>query len=376
MMISAAEHTPGHRGRTRESAKSHECSQGRTQASRPGQPPSPPNSCRSQDDLDAFPLLASLNLTEPDLESLSRQGFVSAEIRPSGTYFKLRFRRDGCQVVRGLGKSSKRAAQAQRELKQLQKRTEAWRKLNRLMLRAKKLLRESRQQLRPILEVLGYHFHGTEIRQHQASMPGVDAAEFNLKCAGASIVTGEFIDTEGIENDDGQYEQRSGNSATRRTNATDQPKNGRRQPVGREEKGSNPETPGGIARFTRHASSVPRSGCKRSSRNVSRAETGDRRQSGSRCRTFGPAANPHAGSPGLSENRSDDRTSCTPGRSTGRSCKPTHRLSDASGFSYAAGYFNRPSRRNSILIPVQADTDMVGRRGPPDASVAARTPNS
>jgi len=333
----------------------------------------PFESCRSQRALHAFPLLASLNLTESELESLSRQGFVSAEIRPSGTYFKLRFRRDGCQVVRGLGKSSKRAAQAQQELKQLQKRTEAWRKLNRLMLRAKELLRESRQQLSPILEVLGYHFHGAEIRQHRASMPGVDSDEVNLKRAGTSVMTGGFIDTEGKENDDGQYEQRSGNSAIRRTNATDQPKNGRRQPVGREEKSSNPETPGGIARFTRLASSVPRSCCKRSSRNVSRSETGDRRQPGSRCRTFGPAANPHAGSPGLSENRSDDRTSCTPGRSTGRSCKPAHRLSDESGFSYAAGHFNRPFRRNSNLIPVQADTDMGGRRAPPDVSVAART---
>ena len=47
--------------------------------------------------------LISLRLTAVDLQVLRWQGFVSAELRGNCRIFKLRFRRDGRQVVRYLG---------------------------------------------------------------------------------------------------------------------------------------------------------------------------------------------------------------------------------------------------------------------------------
>ncbi len=50
-----------------------------------------------------FPALADLGLDASDLSHLSSQGFVSPEQRGNQTYYKLRFRRAGKQVVRYIG---------------------------------------------------------------------------------------------------------------------------------------------------------------------------------------------------------------------------------------------------------------------------------
>ncbi len=50
-----------------------------------------------------WPCLSALRLEASDYELLRRQGFVAIESRGQRCYFKLRFRRDGRQVVRYIG---------------------------------------------------------------------------------------------------------------------------------------------------------------------------------------------------------------------------------------------------------------------------------
>ncbi|MCA9123709.1 MAG: hypothetical protein H6822_08635 [Planctomycetaceae bacterium] len=111
-----------------------------------------------------YPALAALRLDNNDLEALSHQGFICRERRGDRVYHKLRFRRNGKQVVRYIG-SAERATVVEREVSALQSEATAFRELNAAVKIANKMLRDSKTQLEPMLASYGYEFHGRSIRR-------------------------------------------------------------------------------------------------------------------------------------------------------------------------------------------------------------------
>ncbi len=92
---------------------------------------------------------------------------MTAERRGERTYFKLRFRRGGSQSVRYIGPDAAQAAAVQRELDELQEERQKELKLARLTDTAKRMLRESKRVLAPVLAEEGFGFHGYEVRRHR-----------------------------------------------------------------------------------------------------------------------------------------------------------------------------------------------------------------
>jgi hypothetical protein len=84
--------------------------------------------------------LAALGLTAEDYRALAQQGFVSPERRAGGPYYKLRFRRDGRQVVTCLGKDHAAAQAVAKELRTLQAPARLGRHLRRLTIEARRTL--------------------------------------------------------------------------------------------------------------------------------------------------------------------------------------------------------------------------------------------
>jgi hypothetical protein len=112
--------------------------------------------------------LIRLGLPQEEFAALARQGFVSAEPRRDGrTYYKLRYRRGGRQVVVGLGYDLHTAEQLRQELEGLQGPRRADRNLARLMRTARQRLCRSKTELASHLRSAGYHFHGYEIRRRR-----------------------------------------------------------------------------------------------------------------------------------------------------------------------------------------------------------------
>jgi hypothetical protein len=114
------------------------------------------------------PGLLELGLSAENLGYLARQGFVARERRGERDYFKLRFRRGGRQVVRGLGTDPQLAAQIRNELQQLQADRRAELHLAKLDREARRRLRAAKQALQPHLESRGLHFHGLAIRRSRS----------------------------------------------------------------------------------------------------------------------------------------------------------------------------------------------------------------
>ena len=112
----------------------------------------------------AYPALARLQLDDADVSALSSQGFVSREQRDGRTYFKLRFRRAGRQIVRYVGDAN-HAVDVKNELSALQTEARIMRQLKILTKTTNQQLREVKKQLQPILEAHGWAFHGLAIRR-------------------------------------------------------------------------------------------------------------------------------------------------------------------------------------------------------------------
>lgn len=115
-----------------------------------------------------FPALAKLHLTGADLGTLAHQGFVSEERRQDRTYYKLRFRSAGRQVVRYVGGATAAAA-IEAELQQLRAGRRCQRELAELDRVTRRMLRESKAQLEPLLASRGLRFHGRAIRRPRQS---------------------------------------------------------------------------------------------------------------------------------------------------------------------------------------------------------------
>ncbi|WP_139228639.1 hypothetical protein [Planctomicrobium piriforme] len=118
-----------------------------------------PNSRRAE-----FPAIAALRLTAEDWAGLAEQGFVCAEQRGRRSYYKLRFRAGGRQIVRYIG-SEERAAEIKSELSRLQAESKMLRELKARTKIANRMLREAKQCLNPVLEVHGLVFHGFAVRR-------------------------------------------------------------------------------------------------------------------------------------------------------------------------------------------------------------------
>jgi hypothetical protein len=114
--------------------------------------------------LDDFPAVRALGLTDAELAMLASQGFVSTERRPGKLVYKLRFRIGGRQCVRFLGHDETQARAIREELRVLQRDLRHRRETVKLRRAVNKLLRDSKRQLQPLLEQNGYYFHGRAIR--------------------------------------------------------------------------------------------------------------------------------------------------------------------------------------------------------------------
>ncbi len=108
--------------------------------------------------------LTQLRLTPGDFALLRRQGFVSCERRGARQVFKLRFRREGRQVVRRIGSDPAVAAEVRRELEALQVQRRRRREFRRLARLGRQALRDSKRVLAPVLAQDGFYFHGLAVR--------------------------------------------------------------------------------------------------------------------------------------------------------------------------------------------------------------------
>jgi hypothetical protein len=126
-----------------------------------------PSSISQQSIVDSFaeyPALARLRLTTEDLEELTRQGFLSKERRDSLHIHKLRFRRGARQVVRYIGDAVEATA-VKAELDRLQSARHISRELAELNRAARRLLRDTKAQLEPLVIANGWKFHGRVVRR-------------------------------------------------------------------------------------------------------------------------------------------------------------------------------------------------------------------
>lgn len=95
---------------------------------------------------------------------LASQGFVCEEWRGKRSYYKLRFRRGGKQVVRYIGRAE-RAAIVEKELTVIQAESKIVRKLMARVRLANKVLRDAKRTIEPVIQANGFVFHGLAIRR-------------------------------------------------------------------------------------------------------------------------------------------------------------------------------------------------------------------
>ncbi|MEI8376442.1 MAG: hypothetical protein WCJ35_26800 [Planctomycetota bacterium] len=127
----------------------------------------------------SYPALASLGLGGEDLAALAKQGNLHAEEPGQGKrYAKLRFRVGRKQCVRYVGNNPEFTDRVRRELARLQAPAKSCRRLQRLVREANACLQRTKQQLKPLIRLAGYGFHGREIRRRrEQSDPCVDSGK-------------------------------------------------------------------------------------------------------------------------------------------------------------------------------------------------------
>lgn len=121
-------------------------------------------------------MLLTLGLESADLSALRRQGFVVAEPRgPGPPLYKLRFRVNGQQRVKSLGRDPLRAAAIRSALADWQTPHHKKRKSRQLPQRVLQALRSAKQQLEPVLATVGLRFHGFSFRKTHPRKTDVDS---------------------------------------------------------------------------------------------------------------------------------------------------------------------------------------------------------
>lgn len=109
--------------------------------------------------------LSELNLAPDDLACLLRQGFVSSEFRSRrgktfGPYYKLRWRSEGRQRVKYLGRDFEKAAKVSSLLQRRRSLRRGQTKLGKNLHAALQALRDARNQLEIALAARGIRLHG------------------------------------------------------------------------------------------------------------------------------------------------------------------------------------------------------------------------
>lgn len=115
----------------------------------------------------AFPTLRRLGLGEEELTALRRKGYLVQDDRGHGHagYWRLRFRFNGQTRTLYLGRDAQLAEQVRVELAVLQGERRRNRQIAQLTSETKKVLRAAKQRLEPVLNELGFHFHGNAMRK-------------------------------------------------------------------------------------------------------------------------------------------------------------------------------------------------------------------
>ena len=114
---------------------------------------------------DSLSLLAELGLTDEDVLTLVNQGFLTAEYRNYGDarlgpYFKLRWRSNGRQRVKYLGRDVKRAEAISDAIGRLREGKRRQEQFAALVVDARKSLRRAKQAMTTAMGNLGRYFHG------------------------------------------------------------------------------------------------------------------------------------------------------------------------------------------------------------------------
>ena len=122
---------------------------------------------------DSFSLLAELGLTDEDVLSLVHQGFLTAEYRNYGgarlgPYFKLRWRSNGRQRVKYLGRDVNRAEAVSDAINSLREGKRRQDRLTALVADARKSLRRAKQAMNAAMANQGRYFHGFAVRKRKA----------------------------------------------------------------------------------------------------------------------------------------------------------------------------------------------------------------
>ena len=109
--------------------------------------------------------LSRLKLSADEIEELKSQGFVAEERRGKTVYFKLRFRLQGRQRVKYLGRDVAFVNMIRQELAVIQTPRRTLQHVERCGQHARTSLRQMKSELTPMLASYGYHFHGMAIRK-------------------------------------------------------------------------------------------------------------------------------------------------------------------------------------------------------------------
>jgi hypothetical protein len=113
-----------------------------------------------------YPSLARLRLTEDNLAALQVQGSVCQERHRGKPRYKLRFRMPGArQITRYIPGHLIECVRV--DLDRLQSNRRASNALRSATRRVCQTRRDDKRQLQPVLDELGYHFHGNRIRRRR-----------------------------------------------------------------------------------------------------------------------------------------------------------------------------------------------------------------
>jgi len=98
---------------------------------------------------------------------LRRKGYLTQDDRGRGHggYWRLRFRFDGRARAVYLGRDEVLVEHIRRELKELQQEHQENRQIAKLTAQGNKALRAAKRRLEPVLQQLGFHYHGETMRK-------------------------------------------------------------------------------------------------------------------------------------------------------------------------------------------------------------------
>jgi hypothetical protein len=111
-----------------------------------------------------------IGLRSVDVAALKRSGTITQETRGRGTViYKLRYRREGRQVVKYLGVDRSFVRHVGEQLALLQVPARRRRRLRRVAAETRSVLHDVRARVRSTLQEAGFTFHGLTIRRSRSS---------------------------------------------------------------------------------------------------------------------------------------------------------------------------------------------------------------